>query len=165
MSTAVYLATNLYLHRLAVIERVVPVTARNVHRLVLAGLRVAMKVFEDLSWPHRRFAKVGGVGERELGRLEVGFCFLMGWRLGVGGGVGGVGEVRGREGGEGGEGEGGEGVGWEGEAKGDGESEKPERCERESEGRALVEGVGDGWKAEADARCNLSSQPVAVPTS
>lgn len=95
MSTAVYLATNQYLHRLAVIEHVVGLTARNVHRLVLAGLRVAMKVFEDLSWPHRRFAKVGGVGERELGRLEVGFCFLMGWRLGIGGGELGdwVGEV------------------------------------------------------------------------
>lgn len=83
---------------------------------------------------------------------------------GWGGGWGGWGG-EGEGGGRGGEGEGGEGVGWEGEAKGDGESEKPERCERESEGRALVEGVGDGWKAEADARCNLSSQPVAVPTS
>ena len=43
MSVAVYLATSLYIHKLAVIERTVPVTARNVHRLVLAGLRVAMK--------------------------------------------------------------------------------------------------------------------------
>jgi len=136
MSTAVYLATNLYLHRLAVIERVVPVTARNVHRLVLAGLRVAMKVFEDLSWPHRRFAKVGGVGERELGRLEVGFCFLMGWRLGVGGGFGGwVGVLRGRRGAE----EGGKG------------------CERE--------GVVDGRKAEVEVRCDLPGRSVEVSVS
>ena len=43
MSTAVYLATSLYIHRLAIVEKLLPVTARNVHRLILAGLRVAMK--------------------------------------------------------------------------------------------------------------------------
>ena len=83
MSTAVYLATSLYIHRLAVIEKIIPVTARNVHRLVLAGLRVSMKALEDLSYPHRRFAKVGGVSEPELGRLEVSFCFLMNFELKV----------------------------------------------------------------------------------
>ncbi|KAK4911319.1 hypothetical protein LTR66_017368 [Elasticomyces elasticus] len=40
-----------------------------------------MKALEDLSWPHGRFAKVGGVNESELGRLEVGFCFLMEFSL------------------------------------------------------------------------------------
>jgi len=83
MSTAVYLATSVYLHRLAVVEHIVAVTGRNVHRLVLAGLRVAMKALEDLSYPHRRFARVGGVGETELGRLEVGFCFLTNFELKV----------------------------------------------------------------------------------
>ena len=83
MSTAVYLATSLYIHRLAVVERIIPVTARNVHRLLLGGLRVAMKALEDLSYPHRRFAKVGGVTESELGRLEVSFCFLANFELKV----------------------------------------------------------------------------------
>lgn len=83
MSTAVYLATSLYIHRLAVVERIIPVTARNVHRLVLAGLRVAMKALEDQSYPHRRFAKVGGVSEPELGRLEVSFCFITNFELKV----------------------------------------------------------------------------------
>ncbi|MCJ1473248.1 hypothetical protein MMC13_001899 [Lambiella insularis] len=77
MSTAVYLATAFYIHKLSIIERIVPVTGRNAHRLVLAGLRSAMKALEDLSYPHRRFAKVGGVSEPELGRLEISFCFLM----------------------------------------------------------------------------------------
>lgn len=76
MSTAVYLATSLYIHRLAVEERAIPVTRRNSHRLLLAGLRVAMKALEDLSYPHSRFAKVGGVSESELARLEISFCFL-----------------------------------------------------------------------------------------
>jgi len=83
MSTAVYLATSLYINRLAVLERVLPVTPRNVHRLLLAGLRVAMKALEDLSYPHRRFAKVGGVSEAELGRLEISFCFLTNFELKV----------------------------------------------------------------------------------
>ena len=83
MSTAVYLATSLYIHRLALIERVIAVTARNVHRLLLAGLRVATKALEDLSYAHRRFAKVGGVSETELGRLEISFCFLTDFDLKV----------------------------------------------------------------------------------
>ncbi|KAH8805607.1 cyclin-domain-containing protein [Xylogone sp. PMI_703] len=76
MSTAVYLAASYYIHKLAVDERAIPVTRRNCHRLLLAGLRVAMKALEDLSYPHSRFAKVGGVSPGELARLEISFCFL-----------------------------------------------------------------------------------------
>ena len=83
MSTAVYLATGLYIYRLAIVEKIIPVTARNVHRLVLAGLRVSMKALEDLSYSHQRFAKVGGVSEPELARLEVSFCFLTNFELKV----------------------------------------------------------------------------------
>lgn len=81
MSSAVYLATSFYLFRLAVDERAIPVTRRNCHRLLLAGLRVAMKALEDLSYPHAKFAKVGGVSEIELARLEISFCFLAGFEL------------------------------------------------------------------------------------
>ncbi|KAK4118148.1 cyclin-domain-containing protein [Parathielavia appendiculata] len=83
MSTAVYLAASLYIHRLAVLERAIVVTRRNVHRLLLAGLRVAMKALEDLSYPHARFARVGGISEKELARLEISFCFLTGFELAV----------------------------------------------------------------------------------
>lgn len=83
MSTAVYLASSLYITRLAIVDRVLPVTPRNVHRLLLACLRVAMKALEDLSWPHARFSKVGGVTEGELGRLEITFCYLMDFSLKV----------------------------------------------------------------------------------
>ncbi|KAI1151554.1 cyclin-domain-containing protein [Nemania diffusa] len=81
MSTAVYLATSFYIFRLAVEERAIPVTRRNCHRLLLAGLRVAMKALEDLSYPHAKIAKVGGVSEIELARLEISFCFLVGFEL------------------------------------------------------------------------------------
>jgi hypothetical protein len=83
MSTGVYLAASLYIHRLAVLERAIVVTKRNVHRLLLAGLRIAMKALEDMSYPHGRFAKVGGVSEKELARLEISFCFLTSFELAV----------------------------------------------------------------------------------
>ncbi|KAJ9161591.1 Cyclin-domain-containing protein [Coniochaeta hoffmannii] len=81
MSTAVYLATSLYIQRLAVKERAIAVTGRNVHRLLLAGLRVAMKALEDTSYSMSKMAKVGGVSEVELARLEINFCFLTGFEL------------------------------------------------------------------------------------
>ncbi|KAI9803294.1 MAG: hypothetical protein M1825_002085 [Sarcosagium campestre] len=82
-STAVYLATSLYIHRLAVVDKILLITRRNVHRLVLAGLRVAMKALEDLRYGGHRFSKVGGVSQVELGRLEISFCFVMNFELRV----------------------------------------------------------------------------------
>lgn len=83
MSTAVFIATSLYITRMTVVEKVLRVTPKNVHRLVLAGLQVATKALEDLSWPHRRVAKVGGVSEQELTKLEISFCFLADFELRV----------------------------------------------------------------------------------
>ncbi|CAK7274366.1 hypothetical protein SEPCBS119000_006133 [Sporothrix epigloea] len=81
MSTGVYLATSFYIYRLAVTEKAIAVTRRNAHRLLLAGLRVAMKALEDLSYAHAKMARVGGVTEAELARLEINFCFLAGFEL------------------------------------------------------------------------------------
>ncbi|KAE8145799.1 cyclin-domain-containing protein [Aspergillus avenaceus] len=81
MSTAVYLATCVYLDRMVTVEKIISINPRNVHRLVLAGLRVAMKTLEDLSYSHSRVAKVGGVAEHELSKLEISFCFLADFEL------------------------------------------------------------------------------------
>lgn len=40
-----------------------------------------MKALEDLSYPHAKIARVGGVSEIELARLEISFCFLVGFEL------------------------------------------------------------------------------------
>jgi len=77
MPTAVYLATSSYIHKLATEEKAISVTRCNCHRLVLAGLRVTMKAFEDEAYSHSRFSKVGGVTSGELARLEINFCFLI----------------------------------------------------------------------------------------
>lgn len=83
MSTAVFLATSFYITRMTLAEKVLRVTTRNMHRLVLAGLLVATKALEDLSYPHSRVAKVGGVSEQELSKLEISFCFLANFELRV----------------------------------------------------------------------------------
>lgn len=83
MSVGVYLAAAVYIHKLAIEEKAVPVTARTVHRLLLATLRVAMKALEDLSYPHKRFAGVGGVSEKELAKLEISLCYLLDFGLRV----------------------------------------------------------------------------------
>jgi Cyclin len=49
-----------------------PLNELNIHRIVLAGLRVAAKFLEDLVRRHDRYAKVVGVSSRELSRLELG---------------------------------------------------------------------------------------------
>lgn len=83
MSTGVYLATSMYITRMVSVDRVILVSPKNMHRLVLAGIGVAMKTLEDLSYPHSRVAKVGGVTERELSKLEISFCFLADFDLRV----------------------------------------------------------------------------------
>jgi len=55
-----------------------PFNELNIHRFVLAGLRIAAKFLEDLVWKHDRYAKVVGVSSRELSRLELGISFCEG---------------------------------------------------------------------------------------
>ncbi|KAI9655440.1 MAG: hypothetical protein M1831_004855 [Alyxoria varia] len=83
MSPGVYLSAGCYIHRVSVLDKLVPVTPRTAHRLLLGTLRVAMKALEDLSYPHARFAGVGGVSGPELAKLEVAVCFLLGFELRV----------------------------------------------------------------------------------
>jgi hypothetical protein len=77
LSTAVWLAAGSYILRLCVIDRVVPLTYRTMHRLILACALVAMKALEDHRWPQKRFAAVGGVDEASLSRLELCVEFLL----------------------------------------------------------------------------------------
>ncbi|KAF2836165.1 cyclin-domain-containing protein, partial [Patellaria atrata CBS 101060] len=83
MSTAVWLAAGVYIHKLVIEEKLVPLTPRTVHRLMLASLRVGMKALEDLRYPQARFAAVGGVRESELHMLEISLCYLTNFDLQV----------------------------------------------------------------------------------
>ncbi|KAF3937894.1 Cyclin-U4-3 [Dactylella cylindrospora] len=83
LSTSVYLAASLYLHRLAIKESILPITTLSVHRALVAALRIAAKSIEDCTHSQKLFAKVAGLSEVELSKLEVSFCFLTGFDLTV----------------------------------------------------------------------------------
>ncbi|KAF3312161.1 hypothetical protein TWF173_007490 [Orbilia oligospora] len=83
LSTSVYLAAGLFLHRLAIKDNILPITTLSVHRALVAALRVAAKSIEDCTHSQKLFAKVSGLSEVELSKLEVSFCFLTGFDLNV----------------------------------------------------------------------------------
>lgn len=80
-SPAVYLAAAAYIHRLAVVEGLVPCTAKTIHRLTLTSIRIASKALEDNKWTQDRIAKVGGVSRKELRSLEINLCYLLDFEL------------------------------------------------------------------------------------
>jgi len=82
-SPGVYLTAAHYIHRLSILERVLPVTNRTVHRLFLGATRIAAKALEDNKWSQQRVAQVGGVSPTQLLNLEVALCFLLDFELGV----------------------------------------------------------------------------------
>ncbi|KAF2019258.1 hypothetical protein BU24DRAFT_386102 [Aaosphaeria arxii CBS 175.79] len=81
MSTGVWLAAGSYILRLSMVEKIVPLTHRTVHRMVLASLVTAMKALEDHRWPQARVAGVGGVDQTALSRLELCVEFLLSFDL------------------------------------------------------------------------------------
>jgi hypothetical protein len=82
-SPGVYLTAAHYIHRLCILEGVLPATDRTVHRLSLAATRIAAKALEDNKWSQQRVASVGGVSPTQLLNLEVALCFLLDFELGV----------------------------------------------------------------------------------
>lgn len=77
LSTSVYLSTSLYIYRLCIELQTILLTPLSVHRIVLASLRIACKVIEDVSYKQDRVASVGGVERVDLYRLEIAFLFLI----------------------------------------------------------------------------------------
>ncbi len=92
MSQSVYLSASLYLTRLCAPPQLVgsshdkgtvspgpPVTLTplNVHRLLLAALRIACKVIEDINFKQQRYASIAGVSTLDLYRLEIALLFLL----------------------------------------------------------------------------------------
>lgn len=80
-STGVWLAAGSYILRLCVVDKIVPLTHRTMHRLMLASLVAAMKAMEDHRWPQDRLAGVGGVDVTSLSRLELCVEFLLSFDL------------------------------------------------------------------------------------
>lgn len=58
-------------------------TMFSVHRYILASLRIASKFIEDIVPSHRRFAKVAGISNQELLKLEVSLLYLLDFEIWV----------------------------------------------------------------------------------
>lgn len=77
LSTSTFIAAGHYIYKVCVKHHSVPFVAENAHRLILAALRVACKVIEDLTYPQKRFSVAGGVSPADLFKLEIAFLFLI----------------------------------------------------------------------------------------
>ncbi|CEP24414.1 unnamed protein product [Cyberlindnera jadinii] len=76
-STATYLATAYYIHRVAVELKLVKLTNLNVHRLIIAAIRISCKTLEDINHRQLFIAKMGGVNAKDLLSLEITLLFLI----------------------------------------------------------------------------------------
>ncbi|ERN12729.1 cyclin-U1-1 [Amborella trichopoda] len=54
-----------------------PLVSLNVHRLLVTSLMVASKVLDDVHYNNAFYARVGGVSNAELNRLELEMLFLL----------------------------------------------------------------------------------------
>lgn len=77
LSSSTYMAAGHYIYKICVKHRSVPFVPENAHRMVLAALRIACNVIEDLTYPHKRFSMAGGVSKVDLFKLEIAFLFLI----------------------------------------------------------------------------------------
>lgn len=76
-SSSTYMAAGHYIYKICIKHHSVPFIPENAHRMVLAALRIACNVIEDLTFPHKRFSMAGGVSKLDLFKLEIAFLFLI----------------------------------------------------------------------------------------
>lgn len=51
----------------------------NIHRLIITAFTVATKFSQDIYFTNKRYAKVGGISDNELNKLELVFLDLLSW--------------------------------------------------------------------------------------
>ncbi|KAG6521145.1 cyclin-U1-1-like isoform X1 [Zingiber officinale] len=83
-SASCFVVSYVYIDRAAHQHPSSAVVSRNVHRLVLTGLLLASKFLDDTHRNNAFFAKVGGVCNGELNRMELELLFLLDFNLVVG---------------------------------------------------------------------------------
>ncbi|CAL9207589.1 unnamed protein product [Musa hybrid cultivar] len=80
-SSSCFVVGFVYIDRVAHRHPASPVVSLNVHRLVLTSLLIASKVLDDKHHNNAFFAKVGGVSNAELNRMELELLFLLDFGL------------------------------------------------------------------------------------
>lgn len=70
-SPVCFMAAGIYLEKLAAKFPALEATSLNVHRLLITGIVVAIKFFDDKYYSNGFYSKVGGVTRHELNMLEL----------------------------------------------------------------------------------------------
>lgn len=81
ISSTGYIHSALMIFKLTILYNLVPLTLRNVYRFILASIRCSTKTLEDIFQKQKTFATVGGVSLKDLFKIEVGFLYLMDFKL------------------------------------------------------------------------------------
>ncbi|KAH8582613.1 cyclin [Cryptosporidium sp. chipmunk genotype I] len=71
----------IYIGRIVKYNRNFTITLLNVHRVIVTALILAAKFFDDIYYSNAFYAKISGVGTRELNSLEIHFLRLIGFQL------------------------------------------------------------------------------------
>ncbi|OII74918.1 cyclin [Cryptosporidium ubiquitum] len=71
----------IYVGRIIKYNRNFTVTLLNVHRVIVTALILATKFFDDIYYSNAFYAKISGVGTRELNSLEIHFLRLIRFQL------------------------------------------------------------------------------------
>jgi len=77
LSAGVYLTSSLYLYNLVHKNEVLSLNDRNIHRILIAALRVSCKMIEDINHRQSFISKIGGISDKDLLSLEISFLFLL----------------------------------------------------------------------------------------
>lgn len=80
-SVLVYIHSAYLIFKLSILLDIVPLTEYNAHRLILALIRCLTKNLEDVYQKQKSFATVGGVSEKDLFKIEMGFLYLCNFKL------------------------------------------------------------------------------------
>lgn len=86
-SPSCFVVGYVYIDRLVHRQPDFPVISLNIHRLVLTSVMIAAKVLDDAHYNNAFYARVGGISNTELNRLEIDLLFRLGFRLKVTGKV------------------------------------------------------------------------------
>ncbi|KAI5077726.1 hypothetical protein GOP47_0007550 [Adiantum capillus-veneris] len=82
-SLSCFVVAYIYLDRLIHQQPDQPITSMNVHRLLITSLMIAAKVVDDVHFNNAFYAKVGGISNAELNKLELNFLFCLDFRVQV----------------------------------------------------------------------------------
>jgi len=83
ISPGIFPAALCYVERFLGMNPGVPLTRRNVHRLLLACVVVAIKFFEDRFYKLEFYARVGGVKKGEMTALQNAILSMIDFRLDI----------------------------------------------------------------------------------